>query len=245
MALKKLGVIMTTLRLIKTPPQPEKKVVDRPSIYERIYFDKLFLGTDLVKLDPEYSPQLSETLISLNKQVICFGVRALPHMIKKTFSPGWTEKDSAPELVEGYYMLSRMIDDFIAFLTPTELMAIFPVDKRYSGSKTGTIDYFSTMTEVGKIGRHNIIGSERVLPLLYEYHNRYLRKYLLAKQDVISIRDKLQGGVGIDEGFAELLGLTFSKIMKDGQGKPFLYDPVKQTTYKISKPRSRYLRVVK
>jgi hypothetical protein len=40
------------------------------------------------------------------------------------------------------------------------------------------------------------------------------------------------------------LGVGMYKMMTDEDGKQFLYDPDKQTTYPVTKPRPRYLRVI-
>jgi len=61
---------------------------------------------------------------------------------------------------------------------------------------------------------------------------------------VISGLRRCEGHPGLAEEYFGSLGVGMYKMMTDEYGKQFLYDPGKQTTYPVTKPRPRYLRVI-
>lgn len=218
------------LRVIVTPPQPPKP--DYAGIYRRIFIDKLV--------------EVRETgTKQAEMQMIYFGIKGLPISFSE-FIRGGFEPQPIPdkEALLGLYDLMRRVEDVISRVTPREFTRIFPIAKTFDGEKYGWKDYYSTMEEIEKIGMDTPIG-ENVCGLLFDYQNRHVRKFNVAKMMVISDIRKHEGKPGLMEEFMAERGVTPVHVMTDDNGKQFVYDPVKHTSYPVVKPRPRYLKVVK
>ena len=170
---------------------------------------------------------------------VYLSVKGLPIM--------WNHRDESTlreEGVQAYFSLAVSTKNLIAELTPWTLTQIFPVAKTYDGHKWECKDYFYTLDELNKIGMDNPIG-DQVDGLLWDYQNRHIRRFLLFKLSVIDVLRRFQGQRSMIEEFMEEQGVTPMRMMTSENGKQFLYDPVKHTTIPVSKPKPRYLKVVK
>jgi len=220
-----------TLRVLETPAQPEP--INYPEIYRRVFNEKLIQAVKAMNL--------GTLSLDQRKQLIYLGVKIVLIPCKCFRQQQIPEK----EKLENIFITMEVIESLIAEITPRDLTTIFPIEKRYDGDKYEIKDYFSTMEKLNKIGMDNPITEKNVFSLLFDYQNQYLCDYACEKMCVASGLRKHQGLPGIMEVFMEQHNLKGYKMMTDADGKKFLYDPEEQTTYKVSKPRPRYLRVIK
>lgn len=134
-------------------------------------------------------------------------------------------------------------------LTPRQFMKIFPIEKRYSGHRDVTKDYFSTMEELKKIGMDTPIGAH-TKALLCDYQNPHVFKFNMFKFNMFKFKvlDRIrayQGLPSVMEAFLAEQGVYPLTLMTDENGKQFFYDRVTQTCHPAVKKRPRYLRAVK
>ncbi len=215
------------LRLIETPSQPGQPEPDYLLIYSRIIFEKL---TEAIMLD-YVAPEV-------RKQLIYYSVKAMP--LKYNESGRITNSQDLDDL----YTTIKYTDYLIGQITPRELTQIYPIAKSYDGDKYGTVDYFFTMEKLEEFGMDEPITEDKVMDVLFNYDNTHIRKYGCTKLCVISDLRRCEGHPGMAEEYFGPLGVGMYKMMTDEDGKQFLYDPDKQTTYPVTKPRPRYLRVI-
>jgi hypothetical protein len=100
------------------------------------------------------------------------------------------------------------------------------------------------MEKLEEFGMDELITKDRVMDVLFNYDNTHIRKYGCTKLCVISDLRRGEGHPGLAEEYFGPLGVRMFRMMTDEDGKQFLYDPGKQTTYPVTKPRPRYLRVI-
>ena len=226
--------IKPKLRLIETPNQPEPENQLEPDyllIYSRIIFEKLTEAMTLGYVDPE-----------VRKQLIYYSVKAMPLKYNEHSNESGRITDSQD--LDDLYTTIKYTDHLIGQITPRELAQIYPIAKSYDGNKYGTIDYFSTMEKLEEFGMDEPITEDKVMDVLFGYDNIHILKYMSIKLSVISGLRRCEGHPGLAEEFFGPLGVGMYKMMTDEDGKQFLYDPGKQTTYPVTKPRPRYLRVL-
>lgn len=217
------------LRLISTPnqPEPEKQLEpDYLKIYNKIIFKKLTEAITLGGVNPE-----------VRKQLIYYYVKEIP---LRYASGRITDRETLDDI----YTIIGYTDHLISQITPRELTQIFPIEKSYDGKRYGTIDYFSTMENLEELGMNEPITEDKVMDVLFGYDNTHILKYISIKFSVISGLRKCEGHPGLAEEFFGPLGVRMYKMMTDEDGKQFFYDPDKQTTYPVVKPRPNYLRVI-
>ena len=220
--------IQLKLRLIETPNQPEP---DYLLIYNRIIFKKLTEAMTLGYVDPE-----------VRKQLIYYSVKAIP--LKYNEHCNTSGRITDKKALDDLYATIEYTDHLIGQITPRELIQIYPIEKSYDGKKYGTVDYFSTMEQLEEFGMNELITDDKVMDVLFNYDNTHIRNYGCAKFSVISDLRRCEGHPGLVEEFFGPLGVGSYKMMTDENGKQFIYDPDKQTTYPVTKPRPRYLRVI-
>ncbi|MFV0518489.1 MAG: hypothetical protein ACK5MV_13935 [Aminipila sp.] len=115
---------------------------------------------------------------------VYYGVKSFVH-----------EKDTNPlnvrdskflfdDLTIKYENMSHVIG-FIQYLTPNELLRIFPIRKFYGGNRSGTKDYFYTMDTLQCHGLDTPIGHQ-VYSILYDYTNIEISLFLTKMFSVIS-----------------------------------------------------------
>jgi len=218
--------IKPKLRLIETPNQPDQPKPDYLKIYNRILFEKLTKAITLGYIDPE-----------VKKQLIYYYVKEIP---LRYASGHITDRKALDEI----YTIIGYTDYFIGQITPRELTQIYPIEKSYDGDKYGTVDYFSTMETLEEFGMDEPITEDKVMDALCGYDNVHILKYMSIKLSVISGLRRCDGHPGLAEEYCGQLGVRMYKMMTDEDGKQFFYDPDKQTTYPVVKPRPKYLRVI-
>ena len=226
--------IKPNLRLISTPNQPEPENQPEPDylkIYNRVIFKKLTDAITLGGVNPE-----------VRKQLIYYYVKEIPLRYNEFSNASGRITDR--ETLDDIYTIIGHTDHLISQITPRELIQIYPIEKSYDGNKYGTIDYFSTMENLEELGMDEPITEDKVMDVLFGYDNTHILKYISIKFSVISGLRRCEGHPGLAEEFFGPLGVGTYKMMTDEYGKQFLYDPDKQTTYPVVKPRPRYLRVL-
>ena len=223
--------IKPKLRLIETPNQPNKPEPDYLKIYNRVIFEKITEALMLGYVDPE-----------VKKQLIYYYVKEIPLRYNEhsNVSGHITDRKDLDDL----YTTIEYTDHLISQITPRELTQIYPIEKSYDGNKYGTVDYFSTMDQLEEFGMDEPITEDKVMDVLFGYDNIHILKYMSIKLSVISGLRRCEGHPGLAEEFFVPLGVRMIKTMTDADGKEFIYDPAKQTTYPVTKPRPRYLRVL-
>ncbi|WP_286817775.1 hypothetical protein [Desulfobacter sp. UBA2225] len=174
----------------------------------------------------------------VRKQLIYYYVKEIP--LRYNESGPIMDRKTLDDL----YTTIEYTDHLIGQITPRELTQIYPIAKSYDGDKYGTVDYFSTMEKLEEFGMDELITKDRVMDVLFNYDNTHIRKYGCTKLCVISDLRRCEGHPGLAEEYLSPLGVGMYKMITDEYGKQFLYDPDKQTTYPVTKPRPRYLRVI-
>ena len=220
--------IQLKLRLIETPNQPEP---DYLVIYSRIILKKLTEAIMLGYVDPE-----------VRKQLIYYSVKSIP--LKYDEHANEFGRITDKKALDNLYATIQHTDHLIGQITPRELTQIYPIAKSYDGNKYGTVDYFSTMEKLEEFGMNELITDDKVMDLLFNYDNAHIREYGCTKLCVISDLRRCEGHPGLAEEYLSPLGVGIYKMMTDEDGKQFFYDPDQQTTYPVTKPRPRYLRVI-
>jgi hypothetical protein len=129
-------------------------------------------------------------------------------------------------------------------LTPRELTRLFPIEKYYDGNKCGDKDYFYTIDIIKKMGMDAIIG-ENVSELLFDYQNKYIRKYALFKMNIVDILRKLQGQSSMVGEFMKKHEVVPLTIFTGDDNKKYIFDPKTETTTQVKKVMPRYLRPIK
>jgi len=239
---------VTKLTLLKTPAQPEREVTDYTGIYTRIFSEKIAQVSVLGHLSKKsecFASKNKDVLKAITKQAVYSGVKAVCYVYDEEFSREVNKTVPTRESVECWMDVYSLVDGCISTLTPSELMSVFPIHKDFNGKKTETKDYFSTMEKINEIGLDSVLGRDRAVKLLFNYHNNHVFDYVIAKLGIISLYNQYNGGRSLAEEFAEKLNLTPYRLMTGVDGKEFMYDPVKQTSYAVAKPRPRYLRLLK
>ena len=215
------------LRLIETPSQPDQPEPDYLLIYNRIILKKL---TEAIMLD-YVAPEV-------RKQLIYYYVKEIP--LRYNESGPIMDRKTLDDL----YTTIEYTDHLIGHITPRDLTQIYPIEKSYDGNKYGTVDYFSTMEKLEEFGMDEPITQDRVIDVLFGYDNKHICEYVCTMLSVISGLRRCEGHPGIMEEYFGPLGVRMFRMMTDEYGKQFLYDPDKQTTYPVTKPRPRYLSVI-
>jgi hypothetical protein len=100
------------------------------------------------------------------------------------------------------------------------------------------------MEELEKIGMDTQIG-ENVQSLLFDYQNKHVVEFNVFKMVVVDRIRACQGQPSMVEAFMSEQGIYPMRMMTDDNGKQFMYDPYRQTSYPIVKMFPRYLKVIR
>lgn len=176
--------------------------------------------------------------------VIYLAVKAPPIIWGKEINRGFSDRPlPSEERLQEMWFLIDYAGSLISSLTPREMTKIFPITKDYDGHKFECKDYFTTIQMIEDIGL-DIPIADNMDTFLFDYRNRHITYFNVFKMCLCSDLRRYQGQPGIMEEFMEDQGITPMKMMTDDDGKKFLYDPAKLTTYPVIKRRPRYLKVV-
>jgi hypothetical protein len=214
------------LTVIQSPPQQDPP--DYAGIYMRILIQCLKLRNDST---------------DWTKHFVYLSMKGIP----KIFEGGITTQVQASfpseNLLTDIWLFIGVIQKKMGLLTPDEFIKIFPVEKHYDGGQYGNKDYFSTMDELQKIGMDRPIG-QHAESLLFDYQNPHVIEFNFFKMMVLDRLRAYQGQPSMAEEFMGERGIHPMRMMTDHDGKQFLYDPDKKTTYPVMKKYPRYLKLV-
>jgi hypothetical protein len=212
------------LRIITSPPPPE------PPDYARIY--KRLLGESMMA---------AGSSTDWRKRFVYLGIKGGPIVFGKNISPGERSETPDEEMLEAIWYFVEMVCKEMGRLTPNEFMTVFPIVKQYDDD----FNYHTTMGELEKIGMDTPIG-EHVKMLLFEYYNQHVMKFIRFKMKVVDQIRECRGEPPIMESFLAENGFYSKPVVKtDENGRQFVYDPVKKTTYRMRKTIPDYLSVIK
>ena len=167
------------------------------------------------------------------KKIIFYGIKGMINRDKpKSYS----------QAVDDFYTLSY-IKQAVSRLTPVQFMTVFPIDKEFDGEKWGTKDYFYTMDYINSFGKDKLIG-DSVSEFLFEYTNINIMLFNVMVMSCMSDINRFQGKQTLAEQWVSEMGLKTYTRHTDSQGREYIMDS-EGHTHKISKPRPRYLRLVK
>lgn len=138
------------------------------------------------------------------------------------------------------FQLIDAIFTVCGFLTLSNFVSTFPIDKTYDGAKWEEKDYFYTMEVLKDMDWNKPIGRDKLSELLWDYENEELRHAYIEFTTAASAIFRAQTGKGIAETWCDNMGIpTYTEdkgtgIMKNNQ------------TGDIMKPKKvRHIQIVK
>lgn len=140
------------------------------------------------------------------------------------------------------------VKTLIGFLTPNELMQIFPIDKEYNGSKYGMKDYFYTMEVIRELDMNKPFRKQKadINKVLWDYQNIFITEFLLEIMNIIDGFRKLQGQESMIVEFMREQGVhPMTMYTDEATGKKFLLDKDGKTIPVKEKKDTGLLRVVR
>lgn len=103
---------------------------------------------------------------------------------------------------ETIFNVSKLYEMMVAKLTYKEFLEIYPIEKRYDGSKIGTRDYYSTKDYLSTIDLNSTIDNkENVMDLFWDYSNWELLDIASASMSATSYLGEELLGINISEAF--------------------------------------------
>lgn len=143
---------------------------------------------------------------------------------------------------------AEVVKMLIEFLSPIELMQVFPVDKQYGGSKYETKDYFSTMEMLNKLDINTSFRNQKadINMILMGYENIFITVFMLEIVNMIDGFRKLEGKESMVVEFMREQGVhPMTMYTDEATGKKFLIDENGKTIPIKEKKDTGLLRVVK
>ena len=105
---------------------------------------------------------------------------------------GLGSDDLRGELCENVFVLCQRVLIAIGELTPSQLIHMFPPDKKYNGQKWGSKDYFTTMEAINAHGIDSVIG-DRATDLLFDWMNIDICRFYVIFMMAINRMSRRQG----------------------------------------------------
>ncbi|MDD9149318.1 hypothetical protein OYT88_12280 [Sporolactobacillus sp. CQH2019] len=136
----------------------------------------------------------------------------------------------------------------LSVFTPKEFMNLFPVTKKFNGSKFCIRDYFSTMEYVKSLPQDKPISSEHIDEFLMKYENPDIDNFMVDAMMALSDSLRKKTGQGLIEQWAEKEGKELKPIeIHEGvNGQKFMIDENgRSVPVKEYKRRPKYIRLVK
>lgn len=199
-------------------------MTNKDTIYQRIFID-------LLRENSEETTELDRDTL---KKLVYFGAKFI-----NTLKDVKSQDDISKKMG-----LILYIRGLIAKMTPTELMNVYPIIKKYDGEKYCIKDYFYTKAEMDKLKQDEPIG-ELVDNVLYDYNNNDVRRFLMAQLSTTSDIRKMNGQKDITEEFCEENGIETFTLYKAANGCEFIQSNTTGRTSKVKRKFPRYLRLAK
>ncbi len=184
-----------------------------------------------------YEQSIRDTL----KKAIVYGVKAINTQPKETL----VLKD---DYIKRFQLIST-IHYFMGILTPVEFINLFPITKEYDGHKYQWKDYFYTMNYIKTLDPNKPIApigqDDKILHFLWEYSNIEIERFTVKGMLCLSEIRQFEGQPSLMEEWAADKGIKTYTMYEDGQGNNFMLDGETGKTTKVSRPRPKYLKLVK
>lgn len=119
------------------------------------------------------------------------------------------------EQVKNDFSLLAVVKALMGLLTPRELMSMFPISKKYDGTKWDCKDYFFTVEKLKDFDLDTPLGDEGLEDFLWSYWNDDLFSFDSVSFSIISNMYRSQTGKGIMEEWCEKQGIPSYTIQKD------------------------------
>lgn len=130
-----------------------------------------FLNKLNVAADLKYDEMSKDELV----KYIFLGIKSISVLHKHI------EQKKDTDLLFSEYSLINSIILAITYITPQELLQIFPILKTYDGAKYETKDYYYTMEVIKKAGINKIIKyDEKAREILLDFTNVDIRLFMMA-----------------------------------------------------------------
>ncbi len=143
-------------------------------------------------------------------------------------------KENVTMLYAEYYLIENAIAA-MAYITPRELLQIFPPTKCYDGAKWQTKDYFTTMKAMQKYGLDEPMQG-KVLDILWDFMNFDISLFMVEWIGCVSDMTRYQTGKNLLIDFFHSQGIkTYNYIEKDG----YLIDEQTGKKTKVTKAKKR------
>lgn len=143
----------------------------------------------------------------------------------------------------------KSIEMAMSLMTPEEIIRTFPITKTYDGERWQCADYFSSLNLFADISMNLslFIQDKQPFDILFGYQNPHICMFFTGMMGTV---DKVRMANGEDDmltAFFKEQGLEPPHKMtmhKDADGKQHMMDEDGRT-FKVRKPKPRYLKVVK
>ncbi|MEK3886561.1 hypothetical protein [Bacillus sp. FSL K6-3431] len=173
--------------------------------------------------------------LDIRKKLVLYGVKKINATNIDSMDYG---------LLVSTFSIISSINAVMSTLTPRQLQVVFPIAKEYDGEKYGLKDYFFTRKYIEEFGEDRVIGEE-MSRFHWDYHNWELTRFSSKTMCVMSAIRRAEGGKGVMEEFFEDQGVTTYTVTKDDKGDKYLTNNDTGEVEKVTKPRPKYLKVLK
>ena len=141
------------------------------------------------------------------------------------------------------------LETLMSLMTPEEIIRTFPITKTYDGKRWQCADYFSSLNLFADISMNLslFIQGKQPFDILFGYQNPHICMFFTGMMGTV---DKVRMANGEDDmltAFFKEQGIEPPHKMtmhKDADGKQYMMDEDGKT-FKVHKPKPRYLKVVK
>lgn len=141
------------------------------------------------------------------------------------------------------------LETLMSLMTPEEIIRTFPITKTYDGNRWQCADYFSSLNLFADISMNLslFIQGKQPFDILFGYQNPHICMFFTGMMGTV---DKVRMANGEDDmltAFFKEQGIKPPHKMtmhKDADGKQYMMNEDGKT-FKVHKPKPRYLKVVK
>lgn len=207
-----------------------KEELNKHELYFQAYCNTLKIYSEVYDKNPscDFKPII--------KKLIVYGVK----VVNAKLDLECVTKEEA----EKEFEFACIIKQLMGSLTPKEFMNLFPIAKDYKGHKYSVKDYFYTKNYINTLNQDKPIGDE-MLHFLWDYHNWEITDFAINTMEYISNLRRLEGQPSLMEEFADTVGIKTYTMHTDDKGNQFLFDKESGKTTKLTKPKPRYLKLLK
>lgn len=140
------------------------------------------------------------------------------------------------------------LEALMSLMTPEEIIRTFPITKTYDGERWQSADYFSSLNLFADISMNLSLMIQRKEPfdILFGYQNPHISMLLVGMMGTVDNLRRADGKEDMLTSFFKEQGLEPPRkmTMHNSNGKHYMMDE-NGKTFKVRKPKPRYLRVVK